>query len=149
MEELFQIEIASEKDMSSLAERLAEKAVIGDVITLEGTLGAGKTVFCRSFIRYFLGADQNVVSPTFTLVQTYHTSRFCIWHFDLYRLKEKTDLYELGIDDAFADGVSLIEWPVLAENFIAPDFHTRVKIEITSDVSRLVRVSGRLGKLLV
>ena len=149
MEEFFQLNIDSEKEMATLAEKMATKVSAGDIITLEGTLGAGKTVFCRSFIRYFLGNGQNVVSPTFNLVQTYNTSRFCIWHFDLYRLKNETDLYELGIDDAFAEGVSLIEWPALAKNFIRSDFHTRVRIEITGDISRNICVSGRLGRLLL
>ncbi len=149
MEELFRLEISSEEEMIALAERMAAKAEARDVITLDGTLGSGKTVFCRSFIRYFLGSDQNVVSPTFTLVQTYRTSHFIIWHFDLYRLKNESDLYELGIEDAFADGVSLIEWPDLADGFISPAFHTAVKIDIIGDVSRHITVSGRLGNLLL
>ena len=148
MEEYVRLDISSEDEMASLAEKVAAKAEARDVITLNGNLGAGKTVFCRAFVRYFLGSDQNVVSPTFTLVQTYPASRFCIWHFDLYRLRNESDLYELGIDDAFAEGVSLLEWPDLARNFINPDFHTEIKIEITGDDSRRVDISGRLGRLL-
>src|SRR5262249_7224963 len=83
----------------------------GDVLLLEGDLGAGKTSFARAFIRRRARADIEVPSPTFTLVQTYDLPGGAIWHFDLYRLKRSDDIYELAIEDAFAGGISLIEWP--------------------------------------
>ena len=95
-----------------LAQRLAPHATPGDVIGLSGALGSGKTAFARAFIRARLGREtEEVPSPTFTLVQLYEHAAGAIWHFDLYRLGEAADAYELGIEDAFSGAVSLIEWP--------------------------------------
>ena len=95
-----------------LAQRLAPHAAPGDVIGLSGALGSGKTAFARAFIRARLGRSaEEVPSPTFTLVQLYEHAAGAIWHFDLYRLDEAADAYELGIEDAFSGAVSLIEWP--------------------------------------
>ncbi len=71
----------------------------------------GKTEFARAFIRRLAGADEEVPSPTFTLVQSYETPAGTIWHFDLYRLTRPEDVWELGFEDALADGIILIEWP--------------------------------------
>ena len=95
-----------------LAARLAPHAAPGDVIGLSGALGSGKTAFARAFIRARLGRNaEEVPSPTFTLVQLYEHAAGAIWHFDLYRLGEAADAYELGIEDAFSGAISLIEWP--------------------------------------
>jgi tRNA threonylcarbamoyladenosine biosynthesis protein TsaE len=94
-----------------LARQLASILRAGDVIALDGDLGAGKTVFARALIRTIGGEEIEVPSPTFTLVQTYDLPIFEIWHFDLYRLETPRDAFELDIEEAFAAGVSLIEWP--------------------------------------
>ncbi len=77
---------------------------------MKGDLGAGKTTFARGFIRA-RGGMEEVPSPTFTLVQVYELGPAAIWHFDLYRLKSPDEAWELGIEDAFSEGISLIEWP--------------------------------------
>ncbi len=96
----------------ALAGALSRIARAGDVIALKGDLGTGKTVFARAFIRALCGAETEVPSPTFTLVQIYDLDdEETLHHFDLYRLEDPEEALELDIDDAFADGISLIEWP--------------------------------------
>ncbi|PTV95255.1 tRNA threonylcarbamoyladenosine biosynthesis protein TsaE [Rhodobacter aestuarii] len=82
----------------------------GDVLLLDGPIGAGKTHFARSLIRAFLGRMEDVPSPTFTLVQTYGEAPE-IWHADLYRLTHPDEVIELGLDEAFETAICLIEWP--------------------------------------
>jgi tRNA threonylcarbamoyladenosine biosynthesis protein TsaE len=105
------IELPDEAATAALAARLARLVRRGDVVALKGELGAGKTSFARAFIRARAGRDEDVPSPTFTLVQSYELPDLTIWHFDGFRLRAPEDAWELGIEDAFRDGVSLIEWP--------------------------------------
>lgn len=122
---------------------LAEVVQPGDVITLKGALGAGKTTFARGFIQRLAGIDEEVVSPTFTLVQTYETQRGIIWHFDLYRLEVPDDVLELGLEDAQAGGITLIEWPERLGPYMP---RAPLEIELTSatgDTARSIRLSGK------
>jgi len=105
------VDLPDEGSTAALAARIAALARPGDTIALRGDLGAGKTSFARAFIRACGDAREEVPSPTFTLVQIYETDSGTIWHFDLYRLKTADEAWELGIEDAFASGISLIEWP--------------------------------------
>ncbi len=105
------LDLPDEAATASLAAALAEGSVAGDVIALAGELGTGKTSFARAFIRARGFAGEEVPSPTFTLVQVYGESAPMIWHFDLYRLEKPEEAIELGIEEAFLDGISLIEWP--------------------------------------
>ncbi|MAN81194.1 MAG: tRNA (adenosine(37)-N6)-threonylcarbamoyltransferase complex ATPase subunit type 1 TsaE [Rhodospirillaceae bacterium] len=95
----------------SFGARLAGLCRAGDVIALWGGLGMGKTVIARGIVRALLGTDEEVPSPTFTLVQPYEGPDYTVFHFDLYRLNDPEEAYELDIEDAFAEGLSLIEWP--------------------------------------
>jgi len=104
------IELPDEAATAALAARIAALARPGDVIALKGELGAGKTSFARAFIRA-RGGVEAVPSPTFTLVQVYELADGPIWHIDGYRLRDPEEAWELDIEDAFRDGVSLIEWP--------------------------------------
>ena len=94
----------------SLAAAIAARSERGDVITLAGDLGTGKTTFARFFI-HARGVLGEVPSPTFTLVQLYAAEGPTIWHFDFYRIAGVEEALELGVEEAFAEGISLIEWP--------------------------------------
>lgn len=124
------IELAGLKATHKLAQCLAQIAKAGDVIALSGDLGAGKTEFARAFIRTLADPDEDVPSPTFTLVQTYETDTVEIWHFDLYRLEHPEDVFELGIEEALHEAVSLIEWPDHMGTYIPRD-RLEVRLSVT------------------
>ena len=111
------ITATSEAETQHLAATLAPLAEVGEIITLSGELGTGKTVFARAFINT-LGETSEVPSPTFTLVQSYYLNPKTVHHFDLYRLENSEDAFELGIEELFADGISLIEWPERLGSFL-------------------------------
>lgn len=93
-----------------------------DIVLLKGDLGTGKSYFARSFIQSLLGKDTEVPSPTFTLVQEYETSLGPICHFDLYRLKNENEIFELGIEEAFTYAINLIEWPKRLGSFYPKEY---------------------------
>lgn len=103
--------LAAPEDTEGLAVRVAALAEAGDVVALWGDLGVGKTEFARGLIRAATDPDEEVPSPTFTLVQIYEGEGTPIWHFDLYRIEGPEEIWELGFDDALEEAVSLIEWP--------------------------------------
>lgn len=104
------VPLADEAATRALGRSLAARVGPGDVVALWGGLGAGKSTLARAFIRALTSEDEDVPSPTFTLVQTYEGGTGPIWHFDLYRLESADDIWELDIEDALRD-ISLIEWP--------------------------------------
>jgi tRNA threonylcarbamoyladenosine biosynthesis protein TsaE len=124
------LDLPDEAATEALAARLAARAAGGDVLALRGELGAGKTRFARAFIRA-LGGSGEVPSPTFTLVQVYDVAPAPVWHFDLYRLKSPEEAWELGIEEAFAAGISLIEWPEKLGPLLP-----RRRLDITLDFGR-------------
>ncbi|WP_374654951.1 tRNA (adenosine(37)-N6)-threonylcarbamoyltransferase complex ATPase subunit type 1 TsaE [Dongia sp.] len=114
-EKLLEIDLADAAMTARAGGILASIVRPGDILALWGDLGAGKTTLARGFIGALVPAEEAVPSPTFTLVQTYPAEiggeAVEIWHFDLYRLKTAEEAYEVGIEEAFAAGISLIEWP--------------------------------------
>ena len=101
----------SEKDTISFAKKFAKTLKGDEIIALWGTLGMGKTVFAKAVIQELTGRNEDVPSPTFTLLQSYDTPLGEVFHFDFYRLKNPEEAYEIGIEDAFESGICLIEWP--------------------------------------
>lgn len=102
--------LPSEEDTTRLGRWFAPRLGAGDIVALDGPIGAGKTHFARALIRARLGFPEDVPSPTFTLIQTYQAD-VDIWHTDLYRLTHPDEVLELGLDDAFQTAICLIEWP--------------------------------------
>jgi tRNA threonylcarbamoyl adenosine modification protein YjeE len=108
------INLSDEAATAVLAARIAGLVTRSDVIALKGDLGSGKTTFARAFIRARGNQQDEIPSPTFTLVQVYEpaaSGSAPVWHFDLYRMRASEEAWELGIEDAFNEGISLIEWP--------------------------------------
>ena len=115
------ITLSSEDETARLAHTLAPHLRGGDVILLEGSIGAGKSFFARNLILSLLEIPEDIPSPTFTLVQTYEAPKFEIWHCDLYRLTSPYEAQELGLEDAFETALCLIEWPDRLGNLTPPD----------------------------
>lgn len=122
------IETRSPKETFLLGKRLGKNARPGQVFTLTGDLGVGKTVFTQGLANG-LGIEEPVSSPTFTIVQVYEEGRLPFYHFDVYRIGDVEEMDEVGFEDyIMGDGVSLIEWADLIRE-ILPDKRTEVLIE--------------------
>ncbi len=137
------LDLPDEAATARLGAALAAVLRPGDVVALDGDLGAGKTALARALIRAATGdPDEEVPSPTFTLVQTYDGLDGAVyWHFDLYRLEQPDDAVELDIDEAFAEGISLIEWPARLGGYL-PRRALRIALTITDQAARRADISG-------
>ncbi len=144
----------SEAETIRLGKLLAGAARKGDIFALYGTLGMGKSVLSRAFIQHFLG-NIDVPSPTFTLLQTYDAPDYEIYHFDLYRLKDPDEIFELGMEEAMYNGVCLIEWPEKMGGYlpkraitvkITPQKNGRLFEFFTADSACAERLSALNGK---
>lgn len=121
-------ETNSPEETFALGKALAEKASAGDVFTLNGDLGVGKTVFTQGF-GAGLGIKEPINSPTFTILQVYDEGRLPLYHFDVYRIGDPDEMDEIGFEEyVYGDGVTLIEWANLIED-ILPKKLTEVTIE--------------------
>ena len=118
----------------TLGARLATLLHVGDVVALHGDLGAGKTTLTRGLVQALCGADEEVPSPTYTLVQSYEGPEFPIWHFDLYRMNTPDEVMELGWDET-QDGVALIEWPERAGRHL-PTMRLDLTLEMVGEQRR-------------
>ncbi|WP_068311451.1 tRNA (adenosine(37)-N6)-threonylcarbamoyltransferase complex ATPase subunit type 1 TsaE [Polycladidibacter hongkongensis] len=127
------IQLDTQQQTEALAADIADLLQRGDVITLNGDLGTGKSTFSRALLRY-LAQDQalEVPSPTFTIVQTYDLQPLPIAHYDLYRLEEPEELEELGLEDYLQTGAALIEWPQMGDSSYWPGA-LEMTLEETSD----------------
>lgn len=141
---LAQWSAATQEATEEKGRHLAEILKPGDVLLLEGLLGAGKSTFARAVIRHLAGAPELAVpSPTFTLVQSYDAAAgFPVFHGDCYRLEQPEELAELGLDEAMEEGVCLIEWPGIAAS-LWPDTALWIGFEMGDGHSRLLMLRGR------
>lgn len=126
--------------MEHLGRALAHSLRPGEALCLWGPLGAGKSTLARALIRELTTPDEEVPSPTFTLVQFYDAEAFPVAHFDLYRISSPGEAYEIGLDEALDEGAAVIEWPQRLEGRLPPD---RLDIDIAFDGDgRVARLSG-------
>ena len=126
-------ETFGEKETFELAKSLAEKAQKGEIYALIGDLGVGKTAFAKGFAKG-LGIDEPIVSPTFTFVQMYSEGRLPLYHFDVYRIGDVSEMDEIGYEDCFyGEGVSLVEWADLVEEILPED---TIRVTIKKDLSK-------------
>ena len=105
-------------DTKRVAEYFSEFAKPGQCFALYGNLGFGKTTFAQYLIKILNPEIDNIASPTFNIIQTYPSDTADIWHIDCYRLKSADEFYDLGIDEAFPDCVTIIEWPQIIEDLL-------------------------------
>ncbi len=134
---LHQIEINSPDQTANLAISLGQILKAGDCLLLVGSVGAGKSLFARALIQSLQDTPEDVPSPTFTIIQTYETKLGDLWHCDLYRISSPHEVIELGLDDAMATAVTLIEWPENLADLTPPDALTIRINDLGGDVRRL------------
>ncbi|MCQ2507007.1 MAG: tRNA (adenosine(37)-N6)-threonylcarbamoyltransferase complex ATPase subunit type 1 TsaE [Lachnospiraceae bacterium] len=127
------LDLFSEEETFELGRKISSEAVPNTVYCLTGDLGVGKTVFAKGFAKG-LGIEEPVNSPTFTILQVYEEGRLPFYHFDVYRIADVEEMYEIGTDDAFfGGGVSLVEWGEMIEEILPEGY---VKILIEKDLSK-------------
>ena len=141
------IHLADASATAALGARIASLLQAGEAVCLFGGLGAGKSTLARGLIRFLTTPTEDVPSPTFTLVQTYETTDFTLAHFDLYRLKDASEAYEIGLEEALDEGAAVIEWPERLGGALPPD-RLDIVLEVEGDgrVARLTphgRFKGR------
>lgn len=125
-------EVYSEEETKKLGYDLGSNALKGQIYCLKGDLGAGKTVFTKGFA-LGLGIYEHITSPTFTIVNEYHSGRLPFYHFDVYRIGDPEEMFEIGYEEYFyGDGVCLVEWAELIEELL-PD--NVIWINIEKDIS--------------
>ena len=126
-------ETMSPQETYELGQSIGRKAEKGQIICLNGDLGVGKTIFTQGFAKG-LGIEDVVNSPTFTILQVYEDGRLPLYHFDVYRIGDPEEMYEIGYEDYFfGEGVCLIEWSTLIEELIP---ETAVNVLIEKDLNK-------------
>ena len=132
----------SAAETRQLGERIAARLKPGDVLLLEGDLGAGKSELTRGIARG-LGVTETVTSPSFTILNVYESGRCPLYHFDWYRLESAEELYELGMDEYLGgDGIAVVEWPEMCPDAV-PENAVRIRLEAAGENERKIE-SGAL-----
>lgn len=110
-----------EQDTIEFASKFASKLEKNDIVLLSGELGSGKTKFVQGVLKYF-GLENEISSPTFTIVNEYNSKKVNIYHFDVYRLADVDEFYAMGGEEYFTQGICLIEWGEMIEDILPPDY---------------------------
>ena len=110
-----------EQDTIEFASKFASKLEKNDIVILSGELGSGKTKFVQGVLKYF-GLENEISSPTFTIVNEYNSEKVNIYHFDVYRLADVDEFYAMGGEEYFTQGICLIEWGEMIESILPPDY---------------------------
>lgn len=119
-----------EEDTIEFASKIAKNLKKKDIIVLSGELGSGKTKFVQGILKYF-GLENEISSPTFTIVNEYNATDINIYHFDVYRLEDADEFYAMGGEEYFENGICLIEWGEIIESILPPDY---IKITFQKDL---------------
>ena len=134
------MKISSIQDLEKISNNIKKKLILGDVVFLYGEIGVGKTTFARMLINNYEKEknlkESEVLSPTFNIVFEYDIKEFIIKHFDLYRLKDPEEIFELGWEDFGGNDIALIEWPSRLEH-LKPGEVISICIEIKGDVRHI------------
>ena len=130
----------SEADTKNFARKLAAKLKTKDVVVLTGELGSGKTKFTEGFLSYF-GLENEISSPTFTIVNEYSKNGINIYHFDVYRLEDSSEFYEIGGEEYFENGICLIEWGELILDALPKDYiHITFEKDDNDENARILKI---------
>jgi len=132
--------LADEAATGRLGAAVAARLQPGEAVCLSGPLGAGKSTLARALVRALTTPHEEVPSPTFTLVQFYEGQRLAVAHFDLYRLSDPDEAYEIGLDEALDAGAAVIEWPERLEGRLPPD-RLDIEIALADDGGRTARLT--------
>lgn len=137
MAEMLRIISHSPEETRALGEKLAARLEPGDVVILEGELGAGKSELARGIARG-LGVTETVTSPSFTILNVYESGRCPLYHFDWYRLESAEELFELGLEEYLGgDGIAVVEWAEKCPEAL-PEKTIRIRLEATGDEERRI-----------
>lgn len=132
----------SEEDTINLGKKIASQLKKGDIIILSGDLGSGKTKLTEGVLSYF-GLQNEISSPTFTIVNEYDTEDLKLFHFDLYRLADIDEFFAIGGEEYFEKGASIIEWGELLEDYL-PDKYLKLEFsrDNSFDTKRVIKITN-------
>ena len=133
------------KDTNNFGKKLAQISKPDDIFCLKGNLGSGKTTIARAFINHFIKNDK-IISPTFPMLITYEYKNNIIWHYDMYRLNNPSDVWNLSLEEALNNGIILIEWPEIIEHLL-PNKKIDIIIKDIKEDKRSIEIQGRIELL--
>ena len=137
----------NEADTKQLAKKLAAKLKPKDVVVLTGELGSGKTKFTEGFLSYF-GLENEISSPTFTIVNEYKKNDLNIYHFDVYRLEDSSEFYEIGGEEYFDKGICIIEWGELIKDALPKEYtHITFSRDEKNENIRILNINTKIENM--